>query len=670
MDVAVDDPGFDAFLEACTTHPDEMDEGFPFISCSMDEEDESHKIGATPARPSGDDQNALVHVWLPSTAEGSVGSTPEVVTPCPAEEASETPPPLPTLLTPATPQAALSRHRSDPRPPAAASVGSAEERAPRFPPPRGDHPHCKRRRLRHKMRPTPKAVPAEVTVEAAPHGDATSPAGDAAASHAAVRAKALAEFQALKTCAKQRNLWVTLWIQSRPDGYFNQLTSYKAKRQQGNDVWAKQGWEDVREQVQDWSVRGLGSKSRGSPKGNANATRGPNPEIKATAALVNWNVKPCEDPKFKQLFEELKAVDPESADYEELIKKMKALPVVNKGWADFLRFLRKLQAESVFVELSACMELSLHAEEPRWHFHLTVSNIRAVRSDRANGQIVLDKELLDTFAAEPTVRVSTARGRSAEPAVHRLHCYSQWDKVGSLFTLNNFPRGRDFVCKATWTLSAWQVRKLSYKNAKKEIIANRDSVEAALMKLNYVWLAEIEEHMRSEQEKAVLAMGEKLYPFKTIAEVEDWMKFYTPEYFGRLTRFKFLVLVGDSRFGKTRFACNLFGLKATYVCNCQGVTQPYLAGYDPRVHKAIVLDEPSRWLVDACKSFLQAAVDGSELYQSPTQRFTRWVCVYQVPIIICTNEWVKTWEWDANATWIRENEVRIDVEDFLYEKPS
>ena len=254
--------------------------------------------------------------------------------------------------------------------------------------------------------------------------------------------------------------------------------------------------------------------------------------------------------------------------------------------------------------------------------------------------------------------------------VLQLHCYSQWSKVGGLYTLDNFPRTRDFVCTANWTMAAWQVRKLSYKTARKELIANRDNVEASLMKLNGVWLAEIEEYMRSEQLKAAEAAENNMYPFKSFPDVDEWKLFYTPEYYGKLTRFKFLVLVGDSRFGKTMFGINIFGIHATYVCNCQGVTQPFLSGFDPRVHKAILLDEPSRELVDSCKSFLQASVNGTQLYQSPTQRFTRWVCIYQTAIIICTNAWVKEWEWDTNAEWIRENEVRIDVTDFMYEKPS
>ena len=79
-------------------------------------------------------------------------------------------------------------------------------------------------------------------------------------------------------------------------------------------------------------------------------------------------------------------------------------------------------------------------------------------------------------------------------------------------------------------------------------------------------------------------------------------------------------------------------MERTYLCNCQGVKQPFLARYDVRKHKALVLDEPSAELVDNRKAFLRAGVDGYELYQSPTQRFTRWFCVYKVPMAICTRD--------------------------------
>ena len=60
-------------------------------------------------------------------------------------------------------------------------------------------------------------------------------------------------------------------------------------------------------------------------------------------------------------------------------------------------------------------------------------------------------------------------------------------------------------------------------------------------------------------------------PRLTIPEVEEWKRQYTDPLFAGLTRFKFLVLEGESRWGKTRFACSIFGILCTYVCQCQGI---------------------------------------------------------------------------------------------------
>ena len=283
---------------------------------------------------------------------------------------------------------------------------------------------------------------------------------------------------------------------------------------------------------------------------------------------------------------------------------------------------------------------------------------------------MIPKAGLEEFAENPQVQFTSARGRGAEAAAQRLHCYCQWPKRGSVYRATNYPRGEEFCCRAAWTLGAWQIRKLSFRAARAEIIRNRDSVEPALAKMQAVWDNEIADFMRQRKAKALAAAEAKLKKQKTIFKVECWRAQYNESVFhgGGETRFRFLVLEGESRFGKTRFACSLWGLTRTYVAQCQGVQQPSLAGYDPRVHECIVLDEPSRELVDSCKVFLQASLEGTELYQSPTQRFTRWVWVYGVPIIICTNEWLKEEDVDANAKWIRENSVHVKVTDYLWER--
>ena len=47
-----------------------------------------------------------------------------------------------------------------------------------------------------------------------------------------------------------------------------------------------------------------------------------------------------------------------------------------------------------------------------------------------------------------------------------------------------------------------------------------------------------------------------------------------------------------------------------------------------------------------------------------------WYCVYNVPTIICTNDWAKARMDGELHDWIKENSVHFEVKDFLYNKPA
>ena len=518
----------------------------------------------------------------------------------------------------------------------------------------------KRRRIEKKRQPK-DAADAYIT---------TMTRADSAV-HAFVVAS-LREYHDLDAYWRKRQYWALRWIKSRPKGFFARNATYPVKWAQACAEYKQQTPSQIAKSLCRWAVDGVTPGVRGAPVDSSNATKD---HIRVTAAIVNWNVPPCEDEKFGRLWEHLKTTDPESAEYDALLSEIQALEVVAEAWPPFLDFARKFKREAQAGELSCCMELSLHADKPRWHFHLVVSNLRVARTNRAEGVVVLYKSLLNEFAPSPVLRCTLARGKNAESAGHRMHCYGQWCKIGSLYRYDDFPRGYEFVCKAGWTLAAWQMRKLTTKEVTKEIIFNRDSVSATLQKIREVTEAEIEQWMRSEKAKAIqeIEAPGSLRAFRKYPQVNMWRAQYLKAKLLRsregekITRFKFLVLCGDSRFGKTRFACSLYGCPQTYVAQCQGVTQPSLAGFDPRRDRCIVLDEPSPDLVDSCKVFLQASLEGSELYQSPTQRFTRWVWVYAVPIIICTNDWIHEKDNSPLARWIRENQVFVNVTSPMFE---
>ncbi len=86
-------------------------------------------------------------------------------------------------------------------------------------------------------------------------------------------------------------------------------------------------------------------------------------------------------------------------------------------------------------------------------------------------------------------------------------------------------------------------------------------------------------------------LTEHLVACKRFPLVDLWLSQYCGLSYGRLPRFKFLVLEGASRLGKTQLAVSLFGHELTYVCNCNEMQEPNLRGYGRAKHRCIVYDE-------------------------------------------------------------------------------
>ena len=311
------------------------------------------------------------------------------------------------------------------------------------------------------------------------------------------------------------------------------------------------------------------------------------------------------------------------------------------------------------------MELSLNAKFPRFHFHAVFTNLSQAAEDSV---VILDEPALRRWAPRYRcdIRQCAARGRGSEGSLQRLHCYSQWEKAGSVFRKTNYPRGWRFLCKLAWVISAWQLRKLSFRIAEDELCWNRDSAERGLQILQAQQRVDIERYMRHTQREAQNKLKLDLRTFREYDTIKEWKRQYDHNENGIRSRHEFLVLEGESLWGKTRLAVSIYGHKHTYIVNCQRVPQPNLTGFDPRRHRCIVLDEPSPELVHTCKVLLQAGVDGADMFQSPTQRFVKWVCLFGIPIVVCTNGWLTAQDQDEKARWIRCNSRYLFIDDFTF----
>ena len=331
-------------------------------------------------------------------------------------------------------------------------------------------------------------------------------------------------------------------------------------------------------------------------------------------------------------------------------------------WNKFVDEWSKEVLDAGFVELSQCCELSLHSEEFwRIHFHTEASNLKHMKG------IVLGS--IGDFAFDdvvPDVQVVNGRLGKVTSGVQRGHSYCQVQKIGQLWVKTNYSRRVAFVCRASWVLGWWHLRKMTRNAARQELWQNRDSVVRSMAEIDAVAQSTAQQSMLAKRRRILNAIQGYLRPFKEYEKVERWKEQYTPDKFGKLTRFDFLVFVGPSKMGKSQLAASLFGPDKTFVTQCQNVEEPNLNGWDREKHPCIVFDEAPWWLIFNNKVMFQAGADEVCICQSKCQQFAKRRLLYQVAMVVCTNEWVDARTPSGAAEWIAKNCVLQEITEPVY----
>ena len=214
------------------------------------------------------------------------------------------------------------------------------------------------------------------------------------------------------------------------------------------------------------------------------------------------------------------------------------------------------------------------------------------------------------------------------------------------------------------------MRKLTTRAFRREIVRFRAlNAQRLYEAIDFIAQAESEQKDRDQQRRLQRDVAKGLKPFREIPGIAEWMSAFDVERrTGHETRFKFLVLVGPSRFGKTQLAKSLFGVDRTLVLNCQNVDEPNLRPFERRDHRAIVFDEISPLTVVKNKVLSQAGIEGVECGQSRTSIYSYWRFLYAIPLIISTNEWVDNFRQDqleehAKAVdWLLKNQALVVVD--------
>ena len=135
-------------------------------------------------------------------------------------------------------------------------------------------------------------------------------------------------------------------------------------------------------------------------------------------------------------------------------------------------------------------------------------------------------------------------------------------------------------------------------------------------------------------------------------------------------RYKFLVLSGPSRVGKTAFARSLCEAgKETLEINCASGMEPNLRAYRLRVHGLILFDEIVASQVAQQRKLFQAQAAPVQLGCSATNCHSYEVFVWRTKLVLASNNWhssLATLTPD-DQEWINLNSIVLDVEEAMWE---
>ena len=162
----------------------------------------------------------------------------------------------------------------------------------------------------------------------------------------------LEAYRKLQRYYARRNHWSVRWIKTRPEGFFNKHASYRAKLSQGADEYKKLSQEAAEKHIWQWAGDEVCLKGPGAPISNDNAVK-PQKELRSTAALITWNVKPCKDPTFVTLWRALQLCQPEGPEYGRLLADLSPLQLVVRAWQGFRKYCTKLQTRRAGARKSA-----------------------------------------------------------------------------------------------------------------------------------------------------------------------------------------------------------------------------------------------------------------------------------------------------------------------------
>ena len=415
--------------------------------------------------------------------------------------------------------------------------------------------------------------------------------------------------------------------------------------------WALLVGPEVPQKIRDWAKEFfLNPNGAGSPKQEKKRTR--------TKQLLLTYQGPFGEMSWQPNLEETK-------DMDEVVESCKKFPYISMLWdAALKKELPALVKRTSATNWAMCMEIcpaKLAEGSLRIHLHVCLQ--------RATDTLcIVDHEALNMFHVVPHMKGAAGSARSQGRRSCQLSAmyYCSAPKIGQIYWASNLAPYKDYGVNAEWTWNLLQQEKISHEDARLEFIKGKKNLTRHLANLDALRLELAAQEMEDDIRRKNVELAATQKKMKTIPAVSAWLS----ELSATRDRKKFLVLNGPSRLGKTQFAIGLYGREHTLEVNCASADHPPLRAFSPKHHKCVVFDEAPTSMVVSNKRLFQSPNCKVIIGLSPTNMNAYPVYLNDAALIICTNTWhhelaaMK----DADAQWLRQNMVFVDVQAPLWEE--
>lgn len=357
---------------------------------------------------------------------------------------------------------------------------------------------------------------------------------------------------------------------------------------------------------------------------------------------------------------------PEGVSVDDLAVLLQERPEVQSLQKDAEELLKNLQEHRCIshwaFSVELCVKTWLATGEVRVHIHVWTSP--------TNG--LIKYSLLKFRSSLPYVNYTAmaffAGGRCrSEQGWFAGAFYVSISKIGSVATKATIEPWTGYPVKDQWVTSLYQAEKISVQVAEQAYYRCVVRAEQNVKQLQFAEAGRQRLRLEQLREANARMVQTSLRTWKVLPEVTAWQQ----QFREHGCRFRFLVLHGRSRTGKTMFAMGLVGVGRSLHCDCtSGI--PDMREFSYERHQLVVLDEISPAACISLKRLLQATNELCVLGVSPTLQHAYRVYCYRTMFVVCTNCWESGMKelGKDDQEWLTANSIAILVDEPLWNESS